>query len=46
MASVRGHIQALIDSELLLLIIKLVSFDENVRWKLVKVLKYVTRSLL
>eukprot|EP01128_Nolandella_sp_AFSM9_P010431 TRINITY_DN7206_c0_g1_i1.p1 TRINITY_DN7206_c0_g1~~TRINITY_DN7206_c0_g1_i1.p1 ORF type:complete len:1094 (+),score=255.51 TRINITY_DN7206_c0_g1_i1:127-3408(+) len=44
LASVRGHVQSLIDSDLIAVILKLIPMDEEVRWKLVKVVKYVTRG--
>lgn len=39
-----GQIQSLIDNGIIEDVLKLVSFDENVRWKLVKIIKYITRG--
>jgi Ca2+-binding EF-hand superfamily protein len=44
LANARGHIQFLINCGILEMILKLISVDENARWKLVKVLKYCTRG--
>lgn len=42
LASARGQTQQLIDNNIIRDMLVLVSVDENVKWKLVKVLKYVT----
>ena len=44
LAAVHGNVQAILDAQLAPKLLDLLAKDENTRWKVAKVLKYVTRG--